>query len=75
MYPLAPTIISPITAQVHPIQCLSSTFIANRSFEKIAVVTILDPLNIRKVDPEIKLRPMNCKVEEQASANAGRKKI
>lgn len=75
MYPLAPTIIRPITAQVHPIQCLSSTFMSNRSLEKMAVVTMLEPLNMRKVEPEMKLRPMNCKVEEQASDNAGMKKI
>lgn len=75
MYPLAPTIMRPITAQEQPIQCLISTFISNRSLEKMAVVTILEPLNMRKVEPEIKLSPMNCNVDEHASANAGMKKI
>lgn len=75
MYPLAPTTISPMIAQVQPIQCLSSTRMLKSSLEKMAVVTMLEPLNMRKVEPEIKLSPMNCKVEEHASARAGIKKI
>ena len=56
--PLDPTIASPTTAKPHPIQCLFSIIIPNKIFEKIAVVTILAPLNIRYVDPAIRFKPM-----------------
>jgi hypothetical protein len=39
--------------------------------ENNAVVTILAPLNIIYVEPEIKLSPIYCKMEEQESASAG----
>jgi hypothetical protein len=40
----------------------------------MAVVTMLAPLNMRYVDPEIKLRPIYCNTDEQPSAKAGIKK-
>ncbi len=48
--------------------------ILNNILENIAVVTILAPLNIRYVDPEIKFSPIYCSTDEHASANAGMKK-
>jgi len=37
----------------------------------MAVVTILTPLNIIYVEPDIKLNPIYCKIDEQESAKAG----
>ena len=45
------------------------------NFENIAVVTIDAPLNITYVDPDIKLNPIYCKIDEHVSANAGIKNI
>jgi hypothetical protein len=36
---------------------------------------MLAPLNIMYVEPEIKLRPIYCKIEEQESASAGIKNM
>lgn len=56
--PLVPTIIRPNIAAPHPTKCRFCITIPKRIFEKIAVVTILAPLNIKYVDPDMKFRPM-----------------
>lgn len=47
MNPLAPTMTNPIIAHPHPATCLRSITIPKRTLEKMAVVTMLAPLNIR----------------------------
>jgi hypothetical protein len=47
MNPLAPTITRPTMAEPQPTRCRFSIAIPKRSLEKIAVVTMLAPLNIR----------------------------
>jgi hypothetical protein len=65
----------PKIAEPQPIKCLISIFILNIIFEKMTIVTMLDPLNIKKEDPEIKFKAIYWRVVEIASAKAGRKKI
>lgn len=62
-------------ANPQPKICRFQITILIRILEKIAVVTILAPLNIIYVDPEIKLKPIYCKIEEQESARAGIKNM
>ncbi len=70
-----PTITIPKIAIPQPTKCLFYRFIFINIFEKIAVVTIVPALNIMYVDPEMKLRPMYCSIDEQESAIAGIMKI
>lgn len=74
MKPLAPTITSPTIADPHPAKWRFSITIPNSILENKAVVTILAPLNIRYVEPEMKLRPIYCSIDEKVSASAGTKK-
>ena len=70
-----PTITIPRIAIPQPTKCLFSNTIFINILENIAVVTIDAPLNIIYVDPEIKLKPIYCSIDEQESAIAGIKKI
>lgn len=74
MKPLAPTITRPIIAAPHPAKCLFYITIPNNTFEKIAVVTMLAPLNIKYVEPEMKFRAIYCSPEDRVSDMAGIKK-
>ena len=71
--PLPPTINSPIIANRHPAIWRFYIVIPNKSLEKATVVMRLHPLNIIKVDPEIKLSAVYFKIEESESGAPGLK--
>ena len=63
MNPAAPTMVILMTAIPQPIKCLRYSSILQRILPKIAVVTIDPPLNMRKVEPDIKTNATNCKID------------
>ena len=65
----------PSTAIPHPTKCLFSNFILMSNLENKAVVTILAPLNIMQVEPDMKARPIYWSMLEQASDKAGMMKM
>ncbi len=61
----------PITVRLHPKYWRFCNFFLSNNFEKSIVVTIADPLKIRKVDPAIKFNPIICSIDVNTSDMAG----